>query len=113
MKTHVVRFRKADINNLEEVRDGLKQIETRAATPKYMAFEVGDELEFKCGSLKITKGIAKKYYWKDIDTMVREIPFKKIMPSVTSVDEMKKVYSSYPEYDEKIAKFGLVGFLLK
>jgi ASC-1-like (ASCH) protein len=113
MKTHVVRFRKVDMNNLEEVRDGLKLIETRAATPKYMAFEVGDQLEFKCASEKVSKKIVKKYHWRDVDSMVGEILFKKIMPSVSSVDEMKKVYSSYPEYDEKIARFGLVGFLLE
>jgi ASC-1-like (ASCH) protein len=45
--------------------------------------------------------------------MVKEIPFKKINPSVDSVEEMKKVYASYPDYESKIKQFGLLGFKLE
>jgi hypothetical protein len=41
------------------------------------------------------------------------IDFKKIMPSVGSVEEMKKRYASYPDYEEKIVEFGLLGFELE
>ncbi len=44
--------------------------------------------------------------------MVKEIDFKKIMPSVSSIDEMKKVYASYPDYEKKIKEHGLLGFEL-
>jgi ASC-1-like (ASCH) protein len=45
--------------------------------------------------------------------MVKEIDFKKIMPSVESVEEMKKIYASYPDYEDKIREHGLLGFELE
>ncbi len=44
--------------------------------------------------------------------MIKEIDFKKIMPLVDSVEEMKKVYAGYPDYEQKIAEHGLLGFEL-
>lgn len=45
--------------------------------------------------------------------MVKEIDFKIIMPSVDSVEEMKKIYATYPDYEKKIKEHGLLGFELK
>ena len=35
------------------------------------------------------------------------------MPLVESIDEMKKVYASYPDYEKKIEEYGLLGFELE
>lgn len=113
MKTWVLRFRAVDDVNFELLRSGEKAIETRAATPKYQKIEVGDKLEFVCGEKRMVKTITKKYWWPNIDAMVAEIPFKKIMPRVASLDEMRRRYASYPSHEEKIEKFGLLGFALK
>jgi ASC-1-like (ASCH) protein len=45
--------------------------------------------------------------------MLKKIPFKKIMPDLKSVTEVKKAYYSYPNYKEKIQKFGILAFELK
>jgi ASC-1-like (ASCH) protein len=45
--------------------------------------------------------------------MVKKIDFKKIMPFVNSIEEMKEIYYSFPNYKEKIEKFGIVAFYLK
>lgn len=92
------------------MRSGVKVIETRAATPKYQPSAIGDEVKFVCGDDSFTRIISKKYQWKSVDEMVKEVPFKKVMPNVTSVEEMKGVYSSYPDYDQKIKEYGLLGF---
>jgi ASC-1-like (ASCH) protein len=113
MKNWTVRFREVDRKNFEEVRSGAKSIETRAATVKYRPIEVGDTLTFACGKDRFAKTITKRYHWPSIDAMVGEVPFQKIMPSVASVEDMKKVYASYPGYEEKIAEHGLLGFELK
>jgi ASC-1-like (ASCH) protein len=113
MKTWTLRFRAKDKINFEEVRSGIKEYETRAGTVKYQPIEVGDTLIFTCNGDTFSKIITEKYAWPDIDAMVKEIPFKKINPSVDSVEEMKKVYASYPGYEEKIKEFGLLGFKLK
>lgn len=112
MKSHTLRFRAVDKKNFEEVRSGLKPIETRAATVKYVPIEVGDQLIFSCDGEKFSKRVIKKEHFKSIDEMVKKIPFKNIMPAAESIDEMKKIYSSFSGYDEKIKEFGILAFTL-
>lgn len=113
MKNWTLRFRAVDKKNFEEVRSGIKSIETRAGTIKYQPIKVGDTLVFVCGQGQCFKEITRKFHWPSIDAMVKEINFKKIMPSVESVDEMKKIYASYPDYMKKIKEYGLLGFEIR
>jgi len=112
MKNWTLRFRAADKKNFDEVKSGVKSIETRAGTVKYQPIEVGDTLTFVCGKSRCVKKIVKKFHWPSINAMVKKIDFKKVMPSVDSVEEMKKIYASYPDYEQKIKKYGLLGFKL-
>lgn len=113
MKNYTLIFRAVDKGNFEKIRNGLKSIETRAATIKYQPIEVGDTLTFVCDDERFTKKIIKKFHWPSIDAMVEEVDFKRVMPAVESVEEMKKEYASYPDYDEKIKQYGLFGFELE
>lgn len=113
MKTWTLRFRAVDKKNFDEVRNGSKPIETRAATVKYQPIEIGDELKFVCGDESFSRTVIKKKHYTSIDEMVSEIPYNDIMPSVKSVEEMKKAYSSYSGYDEKIKEFGIFAFYLE
>ncbi len=113
MKNWTLRFRVADKKNFDEIKDGTKAIETRAGTIRYQPIEVGDTLTFVCGKEKCVKKIVKKYHWPSVDAMVKKINFKKIMPSIKSVAEMKRMYASYPGYDKKLKEHGLLGFELK
>ncbi|MCR4274920.1 MAG: hypothetical protein NUW02_02625 [Candidatus Campbellbacteria bacterium] len=112
MTSHALRLRQTDTGIFEEVRSGLKSIETRAGTPRHQNIKVGDELIFVCGKNRFSKKVTKIYHWPSVDGMVKEIPFKKVMPSISSIEEMKKIYNSYPNYTEKIKEFGLLGFVL-
>jgi ASC-1-like (ASCH) protein len=112
MRSFTLKFRAVDKVNFENVRSGIKSIETRAATVRYQPIEVGDELVFSCDGDSFSKKVAKKYHWPSIDAMVKEIDFKKVMPKVDSVEEMRKRYASYPDYEQKIEEFGLLGFEL-
>src|SRR3989344_6687396 len=109
MKNWTLRFRVVDKDNFDEVKNGIKSIETRAGTIKYQPIEVGDTLTFVCGQELCVKKVTKRLHWSSIDAMVKEVGFKKIMPLVKSVDEMKKVYMSYPDYEKKIKEYGLLG----
>lgn len=113
MKSWTLRFRVVDKKNFDEVKSGIKSIETRAGTIKYQPVEIGDTFTFVCGQDKCIKKIVKKFHWPDIDSMVKEIDFKIIMPSVDSVEEMKKIYATYPDYEKKIKEHGLLGFELE
>lgn len=113
MKTWTLRFRAVDKKNFDEVKNGSKPIETRAATIKYQSIEVGDTLLFVCGKERLSKKIIKKHHFSSIDAMIKKIPYQEIMPSVKSVEEMKKAYSSYSGYDQKIKEFGIFAFELE
>ncbi len=113
MKTWTLVFRKSDKDNFEQIRNGSKSIETRANSIKYEPIKAGDMLIFSCDGEKLLKKISRRYHWKSIDEMVKELPFKRIMPNIESVEEMKKVYASYPNYTEKIKEHGLLGFELE
>lgn len=113
MKTFNLEFDIKDKDNLNEIALGLKTIETRAASEKYKDITAGDTLVFSCGKERLSKIVKETYHFKSIEDMTDKIHFKKIMPNIDSIEEMKKVYSSYPNYDKKIKKFGIYAFFLK
>ena len=105
-------FREMDKGNFEDVHNGIKTVETRAATDKYRAIKIGDEITFSCGGDTFVKKVTKVYLWPSIDAMLEEILLKKIMPDLDTVEQAKARYATYPNYDEKIKEHGLVGFEL-
>ena len=113
MVKHVLRIRKVDKFVFDSIKKGDKIIETRAATNKYRKIKKGDILVFVCEGEKLEKEVKKVSYFKSIDGMIKEIDFKKIMPFVNSIKEMKQVCYSFTDYQEKINQFGLVVFDLK
>lgn len=113
MKKHILKIREVDKIVFDSIKNKEKTIETRANTEKYQKIKKGDILIFTCGNEKIEKEVKLIKYFKSINQMVKMIDFKKIMPFVNSIEEMKNVYYSFPKYKEKIKKFGLVAFYLK
>lgn len=108
-----MRFRAVDKARFDEIRSGLKSVETRAATIKYEPIEAGDSIKFICRKDSFTKHIAGKHHFKTIAAMVKKVPLKKIMPDIKTLAEMKKRYTAYPGYTEKIKKHGLFAFVLE
>lgn len=113
MRKRILRFKLRDRNNFEEVRSGLKSIETRAATPRHRDIKTGDVIVFVCGDKRFEKKVRKVKVFKNIRAMLMAIDYKKIMPSIESASEMQKIYYSYPNYKEKIKKFGIVALELE
>jgi ASC-1-like (ASCH) protein len=111
-KTITVRFRAGDKTQFKELQTGRKSVETRAATARYQNVKKGDMLVVICGKDKVSKTIKRVRYFKTIDGMLRAVPFKKIMPWLTSRKDVKKAYAGYTGYDDKIKEFGLVAFEL-
>lgn len=113
MKTHRVVFRAVDRDKFDEVRNGAKIIETRAATPKYQAIQTGDELLFACGEDTFAKRIIEVRHYDSLDTMFDALPLSKILPSVASREAAYEVYHSFPGYKEKLAEHGMLAFILE
>jgi ASC-1-like (ASCH) protein len=108
-----VRFRVVDRHNFDEMSAGIKNIETRAASEKYAAIKVGDVFRFVCGKRVLEKKVARKRHFTSIGAMLKEIPYKKIMPFKNSAKEVYAAYYSYPNYKEKIRSKGIFAFYLK
>ncbi len=107
------RFRTADEDNFNEVKRGLKIVETRANTERYRNIKMGDFLVLVCGKERLKKKVKRVRRFKTIAAMLCAIPSKKIMPSVSSPKEMRRIYYGYPGYKEKSKKFGLVAMELE
>ena len=113
MEKHTLRFRKTDKGIFNDIKKGLKTIETRAATTKFRNIKNGNILVFLCDGKKFTKEVKEIKHFQSIEKMAKNLDIKKIMPQVSSLEEMKTVYYSFPGYKEKIKKFGLVAIKLK
>ena len=92
MKNWTLRFRQIDKARFEEVRSGLKSIETRAATIKYQPIQKGDMITFVCGKGRFVKEISGVHHFATPEAMIKKLPLQKIMPLVTSIEEMKERY---------------------
>lgn len=113
IKKVILRFRVIDRDNFNEIKNGLKTVETRAATIRYRNINKGDIVIIVCGKQRIIKQVKRVRHFKTIESMLKNISLKKIMPSVKSVVDAYKIYYSYPSYKEKIKEFGLVALELK
>lgn len=112
MKRWTLRFRQVDRARFEELRTGMKSIETRAATIKYRPISRGDILVFVCGMERMEKTVREAHHFKTLEGMLEELPLRKIMPDVSSVEEARKRYASYPGYEDKIREHGILAFEL-
>ncbi len=110
MKKHNLKIRRVDKIVFDSIRNEEKTIETRANTDKYQKIKKDDVLVFICGSEKIEKRVKSVRTFENIDELTKSIDFKKIMPFVDSIEEMKKVYYGFPKYKEKFDKFGIVAW---
>lgn len=112
MKSYTLKFKVTNKADFDRLREGTKTVETRAASPKYQSVAPGDVLVFVCGKQRFSKTIKKKHHFKSINAMFKKINFKKIWPMAKSAKEPEKIYYSYPNYEEKIKKFGIYAFEL-
>lgn len=96
----------------DEIVNGKKTIETRAATTRYKPIKAGDNLTFVCGSDEITKSVIKVEHFNTLDAMFAALPLSKILPSAISIEDAKNTYFSFPGYKEKIETEGIFAFHL-
>jgi ASC-1-like (ASCH) protein len=112
MANRVLRFRKINEDIFEAIRKGTKKIETRAATTRYSQIQKGDRLIFICGPKKFSKKVKRVKIFKSIKSLTKVYSPKQINPNTKSFKELEKMYYNYPNYKEKIKKFGLIAIEL-
>ena len=113
MLKYTLRFRAINKQIFLDIKSGKKIVETRAATTKYKDIKTGDVLVLSCGKEKFEKIVKKVKIFKSIKSLASAYPIKKIMPEINSEKELRDAYYGYPNYKEKIKKFGLIALELK
>lgn len=108
-----MRFRKVNKDIFEAIRRSKKKVETLAATVKYRNIRTGDRIIFICGRSRFEKKVKRATVFKSIPAMLKKYKIKDIMPKLSSADELKEVYFSYPKYREKIRRFGIIALELR
>lgn len=112
MTNHRLPFRATDKQMFDDVKSGLKSIETRAGTVAYQKIEAGDTLTLTCGKEKLVKAVKEVKHYSSLDEMFKELNLKDIMPRVDSIEEAKKIYYSFTGYRERLENDGVLAFIL-
>ena len=113
MLKYTLHFRAINKQIFLDIKSGKKIVETRAATSKYRGIRPGDVLVLSCGKERFEKIVKKVKIFKSIKSLASAYPIKKIMPEINSEKELRDAYYGYPNYKEKIKKFGLIALELK
>ena len=111
-KEHILRFRAVNRDVFLAIKNGIKKVETRAATEKYQKIQKGDTLVFLCGKSSFKKRIINVEHFSSIGLLIKKYKPSAINPNVHSEEDLKKMYYTYPRYKEKIKKFGIVAWKL-
>ena len=112
-KKYILRFRAVNKRTLEDLKSGRKKVETRAATVKYRGIKKGDKIILACGKTRFETTVKHSSIFKSISAMLRKYKVQDIMPELSLRDELERIYFSYPNYREKIKKFGLIALELR
>lgn len=107
-----LRFRTVDKDIFEAIKNGRKNVETRAATARYKNIKKGDALTLVCGKDKFQKIIKTVKTFKTIRALLKKYKPSEINPNLKSAKELEEMYNSFPGYREKIKKSGLIALEL-
>ncbi len=113
MARYTLRFRAVNRDTFGFTRNGEKKVETRAATDRYKDIKKGDTIVFSCGSKKFSKQVTKVEKFSSIGAIFKKYKPHQISPEWKSQAEGRKAWASFPNYNEKIKKHGLIALTLK
>jgi len=108
MTKRILRFRQTDRGIFEDIRSGKKTVETRAATVKFKNIKIGDVMVFVCGQDRFEKEVQSAEIFKDVSSILKKYRVGDIAPQLAAEADLIKMYHSFPGYEEKIKKFGLI-----
>lgn len=112
-KHHTLRFNLEHRGTFNSIRTGKKRVETRAATIRYKNIESRDRITFVCGAVRFSRTVSKASFFRTPAALLKKYAPQDIRPGVTSKKEMIAIWHSFPNYKEKIAKYGLVALELQ
>lgn len=108
-----LKFRAVNRDIFNAIKKGKKKVETRAATEKYRKIRTGDILKLICGKERFTKSVKKVVVVPSITALLKKYRPQEVNPVCKNAKEIRRVYYSFPDYKEKIKKFGIIALELK
>ena len=111
-REHKLNIRAVDRAIFMAIKTGRKKIDTRAATVKLCKIKTNDTVVFVCGREKLKRKVKSARLFKSIAALLRCYRARQINPAISSAKELTKMYYSFPNYKEKIKKFGLIALKL-
>lgn len=108
MKRHTLRIRAVDRATFDDIRDGRKKVETRAATVKYRGIAPGDVVIFVCEKDRFERVVATAEHFASVDDMLKSFSIADINPRAPDRDDLLRMYHGFPGYEEKIREHGLL-----
>jgi ASC-1-like (ASCH) protein len=103
-----LRFREIDRDIFETILSGDKKAEIRAASPKFANLKKGDKILLVCVDDQAEKTIKTIEHFKSIDQLLLKYQPQDINPKISTREELIKMYHNFPDYEEKIKKYGLM-----
>ncbi|HVS79803.1 MAG TPA: hypothetical protein VHF05_02395 [Candidatus Paceibacterota bacterium] len=113
MKTYTLRVRSVDKKIFDALESGAKNVETRAASSKYAGMRAGDAITFVCGKERLTKAISSAKIYKSLPALLRDYKPSDINPAAKTARELDEMYASFPGYEAKIRRFGIIALELE
>ena len=107
---HKLPFLEADRQTFELLQKGKKQIETRAGCPEYLRIREGDSIEFSCGNEKFIKKVKKISHYNHLDDLFAVYKPNEINPEVSSYEELRARYATFPGYEHRLKQYGILVF---
>lgn len=108
MKRYTVRIRAIDRATFDDIRDGRKRVETRAATVKYRHIAPRDVVAFVCENDRFERVVATADHFASVDDMLKRFSVADINPRARDRDDLLRMYHSFSGYEEKLREHGLL-----
>jgi len=112
-KKYILPVREVDRAVYDLIKSGRKKLETRAGGPRYQHIKKGDTVVLKCGKDSFEKTVTKVHKFKSVKEMLKRHKPSEIDPRFQSAEELIALYHSFPNYDERLKKYGVIAFELK
>ncbi len=110
---NILKIRATDKYIFEAIKSGKKKVETRAATPRNVKMQTGDEVVFVCGKQSLKKTIKEATKYRTIKAMLKDYKVKDIAPDLKNENELRDMYFAWPSYQDKIKKYGIIALEIK
>ncbi len=112
-KKYILPIRQVDRVVYNQIKSNKKKLETRAGGPKYQRIKEGDTVVLKCRKDRFEKRVVEVRKFKSVKEMLKRHKLSEIDPRFQSAKELMALYHSFPGYNERLKKYGIIVFKLK